>query len=126
MTDTFPKLEDLNVWKLCREIRIELIKISKRLPAEEKYILKDQMIRAARSITNYIAEGYGRFNYQENIQFLRISRGSLYECLDHLYCCLDENMITKEEFDDLYIRSQSCLKIINGFIKYLRNRKNEL
>jgi len=50
---------------------------------EEKYRLSDQMIRASRSSTANIAEGYGRFHFQENIQFCRQARGSLYELIDH-------------------------------------------
>ena len=49
----------------------------KILPEEEKYNLSSQMRRAAVSITANIAEGYGRYHYQENIQFCRQSRGVL-------------------------------------------------
>jgi hypothetical protein len=41
------------------------------------------MVRASRSAQAKIAEGYGRINYQENIQFCRPARGSLYELIDH-------------------------------------------
>jgi len=68
MDEKFQVMEDLNVWKKCRELKNELTKIAKGLPAEEKFRLTDQIIRASRSITNNIAEGYGRFHYQENIQ----------------------------------------------------------
>lgn len=71
--------EDLETWKFCRELRKELTLLAKRLSAEEKFRLTDQIIRAARSITDNLAEGYGRFHYQENIQFCRQSRGSLFE-----------------------------------------------
>ena len=67
------------------------------LPKSEEYRLKDQIVRCLRSVTNNIAEGYGRFNYQENIQFCRISRGSLYEVIDHLLIAEEENYITKAE-----------------------------
>ncbi|MDQ3019823.1 MAG: four helix bundle protein [Bacteroidota bacterium] len=55
-----------------------------------------------------------------------MSRGSIYECVDHIYCCLDENIIKEEEFKELYNHSQCCLRILNGYIKYLRSRKNEM
>ena len=51
----------------------------------------DQLIRATRSITANIAEGHGRYHFQENIQFCRQARGSLTETLDHLICAQDEN-----------------------------------
>jgi len=44
-------------------------KILPILPAYEKYNFYKQIRIAARSITANIAEGYGRFHYQESIQF---------------------------------------------------------
>ena len=75
---------DLEVWNRCQEIRKEIWALCKIFPPEEKYRLSDQMIRSSRSSTVCIAEGYGRFHYQENIQFCRQARGSLYELIDHL------------------------------------------
>ena len=60
---------DLEVWKQCKSIRREIWSLCKSFPKEEKYRLSDQMIRASRSSTACIAEGYGRYHYQENIQF---------------------------------------------------------
>jgi len=53
------------------------------------------MRRASRSVNHNIAEGYGRFPFQENIQFCRIARGSLFETLDHGIIALDEGYISK-------------------------------
>jgi len=123
MGENFQVLEDLNVWKLCRELKIELSKTAREFPADEKYRLTDQILRASRSVTNNIAEGYGRFHFQENIQYLRQSRGSLYECIDHLYCALDDKYIDEIKFNLLKEQCTVCLKLINGYIKYLKNRK---
>ena len=54
-------------------------KIITKLPREEKFNLDTQIRKAAVSITANISRGYGRYNYQEGIQFYRISRASLYE-----------------------------------------------
>ena len=83
--------EDLEVWKKCRQLRIELSMILKKFPAEEKYRLVDQIVRASRSVTANIAEGHGRFHYLDNLKFCRNARGSLNEVLDHLICACDEN-----------------------------------
>jgi len=115
--------EDLECWKVCRESRKYVSEIIKKFPPEEKYALTDNMRRASRSITENIAEGYGRFHYQENIQFCRISRGSLYELMDQFITASDEKYITKDEYQkgrELLDRSKG---ILNGYIKYLQQAK---
>jgi len=47
-----------------------------------------------------MAEGFGRFQYQENIQFCRISRGSLFEIWDDLITCSDENNISQQQLEE--------------------------
>ena len=90
--------EDLDVWNYCRQLKKKIEALVKLFPYEEKYKLTDQFIRAARSSHDNIAEGYGRFYYKENIQFCRISRGSMYEVLNHLYTALDNNYINQNTF----------------------------
>jgi four helix bundle protein len=83
---------ELEVWKQSRKIRNWVRVIVKTFPKEETYRLTDQLIRAARSIGNNIAEGHGRFHYQDNIRFCIMARGSLSETLDHLIIAHDEKM----------------------------------
>ncbi|HEY0670176.1 MAG TPA: four helix bundle protein [Sphingobacteriaceae bacterium] len=115
--------EELEAWKFARQYRLKMIEIARSFPAEEKFRLTDQLIRSARSITNNIAEGFGRFHHQENIQFCRISRGSLFETLDHLICAKDENYITEEQLMILREENAKCLRILNGYISYLKKAK---
>ncbi|MEC7755888.1 MULTISPECIES: four helix bundle protein [unclassified Roseivirga] len=115
--------KELEVWKQTRELRKEIAQLVKRFPTDEKYKLTDQMIRAARSVTANIAEGYGRFHYQENIQFCRISRGSLTELQDHLTVAVDEGYIDESEEKLFDIRIEECIRILNGYINYLLKSK---
>ncbi|KAA0257639.1 four helix bundle protein [Deferribacter autotrophicus] len=117
--------EDLDVWKEARELRTEIANIVKKFPGEEKYRLVDQMIRASRSITANIAEGYGRFHYRENIQFCRLARGSIFELIDHLTVALDENYIDNESFKLLKGSCYNVLKKLNSYIKYLKRQSNQ-
>ncbi|MEJ2637478.1 MAG: four helix bundle protein, partial [Calditrichia bacterium] len=103
-----------------REVRKSLYQIARTLPDFEKYALANQIRRAAVSITANIAEGYGRFHYQENIQFCRQGRASLYECEDHLITCLDENYITEECHNNTLDQIVEARKILDGYIKYLQ------
>lgn len=93
--------EDLEVWQLCRALRKEIYKVTKTFPKDEERVLIPQMRRAAISATANIAEGFGRFHYQENIQFCRQSRGSLFEIIDHLITCHDENYINGEKIHSI-------------------------
>jgi len=97
--------------------------LAKRLPPEEKYYLTSQIRDSARSITNNIADGHGRFHYQENIQFLRHSRGSLEELLDDLNICIDEQYASLDELNGLKEERSDLLHKINGYIAYLKRRK---
>lgn len=115
--------EDLECWKACREVRKFVTQIIKKFPPEEKYALTDGMRRSSRSTTENIAEGYGRYHYGENIQFCRISRGSLYELIDQFISALDDNYITKIEYDDGRKLIDKAIPILNGYINYLRKAK---
>lgn len=117
--------EELEVWKSARDIRIEISKLVKSFPDFEKYRLNDQIVRSSRSVSANIAEGYGRYHYQENIQFCRQARGSLFETLDHLICALDEGYIQEELFEHIKYQIFNCLKILNGYLAYLRKQKSE-
>jgi len=114
---------DLKVWQECRAIRIRILQLCKKFPGEEKYRLSDQMIRASRSSTANIAEGYGRYHFQENIQFCRQARGSLYELMDHVLTAEECGYINHDEGETLINDIVSAIRILNGYIKYLKSRK---
>lgn len=116
---------DLDLWKKCRDIRIMIWKLCKRFPAEEKFRLADQMIRASRSSTANIAEGYGRFHFQENIQFCRQSRASLFELIDHMLVAEECKYIESNEKEKLIDHIISAIRLLNGYIRYLRTRKDK-
>jgi len=115
--------EDMPLYKEAREYRKKIYKLSRKLPVEEKYNLAGQMRDAARSLTNNIAEGHGRYHYQENIQFLRISRGSLEEILDDLNICIDEQYAEMEELSNLKKEGFELLHSLNRYVAYLKRRK---
>ncbi len=75
---------ELEAWKEARIFKQQIIEDCKNFPKEEKFLLTAQLKDSSRSVTANIAEGYGRYNYQETSQFFRQSRGSLNESLDHL------------------------------------------
>jgi len=116
--------EDLDCFKICKDLRLEISELVKSFPISEQFRLNDQMIRCSRSITNNIAEGYGRFQYKENIQFCRISRGSLYELLDHIQIANENQFITSQQKLELEKKIETSLKLLNGYINYLNSKFN--
>jgi len=120
---TIKSFEDLELYKVAREFRKSIYALIKRLPDDEKFNLVSQMRRAATSLTNNIAEGNGRYHYQESIQFCRQARGSLAELIDDLNICIDEGYISEEVCNDLKTSAYDINKRINGYIAYLRKMK---
>ena len=118
-------MDTLEVYIAAKAFRKEVVSIVNTFPKEEKFLLAAQMKDSARSVSANIAEGYGRYHYQEAIQFCRIARGSLLETYDHLSSALDENYITEIIFQELKVKQEHLLKMLNGYIAYLKRRKQE-
>ena len=112
--------EELACYQAARRFRKLAADFCRHLPPQEEHRLKGQLLRAARSVTGNIAEGYGRHHHKENAQFCRQARGSLMECLDHLNSALDEGLLTKEEYGALRGALEEAWKILNGYIAYLQ------
>ena len=122
----FKSFESLKVWQKARQIRNKIYQLCKCFPKEETYKLTDQMIRSSRSIGNNISEGYGRYHYQENIQFCRQSRGSADELIDHLITALDCEYIQIGNYQVLRDQIIECIKMTNGYIAYLNRQKSNI
>ncbi|MFC3415133.1 four helix bundle protein [Algoriphagus faecimaris] len=120
MGETF---EDLKCWQsaysLKRRIRKEVIGL---FPKEERYELTSQLIRASRSSTANIAEGWGRFHFLESRKFYYNSRGSQAEVLDHLMEARDCEYISDELYESLRADVIASIKILNGYIRYLSSK----
>ena len=115
----------LDAWKKARLVKLffynEVIPL---LPVEEKHNLNSQIRRASVSGTANISEGYGRYHYQEGIQFYRISRGSIYELKGHLISCFDFKYVNKEIFEKGIILIEDAKITLNGYIKFVETQKS--
>ena len=121
--NNYRSFEDLEVYKAAREFRKLMYRVAKALPDVEKFGLAGQIRRAAVSLTNNLAEGHGRFHFLDQIKFTLISRGSLEELIDDLNSCLDENYSSPAEVERLKTTAWHLLKLTNGYLRYLRDRK---
>jgi len=126
MSEPIRTFEDLECWKACRELRRFITKeVIPVLPREERFSLEDQLIRAARSTTANLAEGYGRFHHLDNSKFCSNARGSAYEILDHLITASDDALISQELVEKGRSLITSAIKLINGYMAYLKRAASE-
>jgi four helix bundle protein len=116
-------LDNFDLYKAARQLRKKAYQLIKQLPALERYCLGTQMRRAAVSVSNNIAEGHGRWYYQENIKFCRIARGSVGELIDDYNTCLDEEYGSSELAAELKTDARQLIARINSYIAYLRRSK---
>lgn len=97
-----------------------IYEISKYFPKEEIYGLTNQIRRCAVSVPSNIAEGCGRQTSKDTINFLHISRGSLYELETQCFVALDQRYIDERQFNAIFELIQSCKRLLNGFINYYK------
>ena len=118
---TFERFEDIEAWKIARELVKEVYRITSRIPFSEDFRFKNQIRASAGSIMDNIAEGFERGGTQEFKQFLRYAKGSCGEVRSQLYRAIDCGHINQNEFDLLSQNANRISAMINGLIKYLTN-----
>ena len=115
------RLQDLQIWKRSMNLVKEIYLITQDLPFEEKYGLISQIRRCAVSIPSNIAEGAGRNNVKEFIQFLGIASGSSYELETQLILLFELKFKTEDEISPLTKELSEIQKIIYSFKTKLIN-----
>lgn len=118
---TFHTFEDINAWQSGRELTRHVYHVSRQGDFAQDYALRDQIRRAAISITSNIAEGFERDSTAAFLHFLSIAKGSAGEVRSQLYVALDEGYIDRKTFEALYTQSLSTIRQIKGLMKYLND-----
>jgi four helix bundle protein len=117
-------LEKLDVWCKARDFAVRVHKeVLLLFPIEEKYALSQQLRRSSQSIPANIAEGHGRFYFQENVRFCYIARGSLEESLSHIVYSNKVGYISDELYKGLAVDGENLNRLINGYIGFLKKSK---
>jgi four helix bundle protein len=117
-------LKRLKVWVEAKELAIEIHKsVIPCLPEIEKYVLNQQLRRAVNSISANIAEGYGRYYYQDNVRFCYIARGSLEETISHVILSYELGYFTEEVYSRTITKTDRLVQLLNGYIAYLKRTK---
>jgi four helix bundle protein len=119
--NAFRTFEDLEVYQVAREFRKKMYGVTRQLPDFEKFELASQIRRAAVSLTNNIAEGH----FADQVRFFLGARGSLQELVDDLNVCTDEKYLETDKIETLKNDAWRVLGLINGYLRYLRDRKEQ-
>jgi four helix bundle protein len=114
--------EDLEAWQLAIELAVKIYKVSKKFPKDEMYSLTNQMRRAISSVSANLAEGYGRHNYKEKLQFYKIANGSLLETKSFCYLAKRLDYMDETDLESLLPQFISVQKLINALIKSIREK----
>ena len=98
----------------------KVFSVTKSFPKSEIYGITSQLRRAALSVPLNIVEGYARFKTGSHVQFLEIAFGSLKETQNLIRFCLDENLITTKDSDNLSALAEEVARMLYSKIGTLR------
>jgi len=110
------RFEDMLIWQEARIITLEVYEIFKGC---KDFSFIDQIQRASVSIMNNVSEGFERGSNKDFVRFLFIAKSSCAEVRSMLHLALGLKYIQKEEFDNMYNRSEKISKMISSLIKKL-------
>jgi four helix bundle protein len=116
--------EGLEAWQKARQLMVAVHKqVVPALPPTEKWDLASQIQRSSKSVMANVAEGYGRYYYQDSVRLCYIARSSLDETINHLITALDLNYIPRDVYDELRALADEARRLLNGYINFLKRRK---
>lgn len=117
--------KNLKVWQKAIDFVIDVYRVTKQFPEEEKYGIISQMRRAAVSIPSNIAEGYGRFYEKEIVRFLYIALGSASELETLLIISSGLEYLNKDKSDDLIARNTEIIKMLSALIRSIETKSKK-
>jgi four helix bundle protein len=119
----YTRFEELPVWKAAIELAVQVYSLTDRPEFKSRYSLRDQIERAAVSVSNNIAEGFERGTTQELLTFLYIARGSCGEVRSML-CLLEALPVfdhLKFEISNLKLRAEGVSRQLRAWADSLQN-----
>jgi len=114
------KFEDLDVWKEAVSIGVRIYNLTSSGNLAKDFAIKDQLRRAAISISNNIAEGFEYNNNKVFVKFLGYAKGSAGELRSNLFVLRETNVLSTEVCEKLQLKLIAASKNISGFMKYLK------
>lgn len=121
---TAMRFEELDVWQKAKELTSLIYRLSASGTFARDFGLRDQMRRAAVSNMSNIAEGFESQTQAIFIHYLARAKGSAGELRAQLYVALEQEYMTKEEFQSAFSLAETCSKKLARFIHYLESQPN--
>lgn len=115
----------MEVWQRAFKVALFVYKVTKKFPIEEKYGITSDMRRAANSVTNNIAEGFGRYEKRDKTRFYKISRGSSYEVINQALTSEALHYICKKELEFIFTENKIVIESLDSLIKTLETSKRK-
>ncbi len=116
---TFKRFEDIQAWQRAREVTKLVYSLTKRGEFARDFGLRDQIRRSSVSIMANIAEGFSRRSDKDFANFLNISRSSAAEVQSHLYVALDQDYLTRADFEVIYNKLEETSRMIFALVRHL-------
>ena len=108
---------DLEVYKLSRQLSMEIFRITKMFPKEEMYSLTNQVRRSSRSVGAQIAEAWAKRKYEKHfLSKLTDADGEQQETQHWIETALDCDYLTKEKADELLLQYASIGKMLGAMM----------
>lgn len=111
----------LDVYQIALKLAKEVYTLTKKFPAEERFVLVSQLRRAAISVCSNLAEGSARISKLEKKRFYEISRSSTVEIDTQIEIALIIDYLTKQQIEELEKHLESCFRMLSKMISYLDN-----
>lgn len=121
---TVRRFEDLDVWKLSREIVNNIYDLTNKSAFSKDYALRNQIRRSAIGILSNIAEGFESGSDKQFARYLKIAKGSAGETRAQIYVAFDQRYISQNEFSITKEKLDICSKKLSRLISYLSDKAN--
>lgn len=120
---TVKNFEDLEIWKLARELTNRIYTATAKGDFARDFGLRDQIRRASVSVMSNIAEGFERGGNQEFLQFLAIAKGSCGEVRCQLYVAGDLGYLEQGETGTLIDQHRKLSIMLHKFMEHLKRSR---
>lgn len=113
------RFEDLECWRAARVLVKLVFEASAKEPLAKDFETRSQFKRAALSVMNNLAEGFGRFSERDSLRFYDIAKSSAYEVKSMVYALEDVHYLSAEALRPLHAQVDTTLSLTIGWIRHL-------